>query len=82
MRGSDLFGVAEPLPYVKSPGVTALYLNPIFRLASEHALIRSRRVAGLHGIRVASSRIPSSSCQRSYKASVSFSSVASRALRR
>jgi len=35
-QGGDLRGVADKLGYLKSLGVTALYLNPIFSSASNH----------------------------------------------
>lgn len=35
-QGGDLYGVAEKLEYLKSLGVTAIYLNPIFSSASNH----------------------------------------------
>ncbi len=34
--GGDLYGIAEKLPYVKSLGVTAIYLNPVFLSPSSH----------------------------------------------
>ena len=34
--GGDLEGIREKLPYLKSLGVTALYLNPVFEAASNH----------------------------------------------
>ena len=34
--GGNLTGIAEKLPYLKSLGVTALYLNPIFKSPSNH----------------------------------------------
>lgn len=34
--GGTLEGVREKLPYLRSLGVTAVYLNPIFRAASNH----------------------------------------------
>jgi len=34
--GGDLRGIAEKLPYLRSLGVTTLYLNPIFEAASNH----------------------------------------------
>lgn len=34
--GGDLFGVAEKLDYLKSMGVTVIYLNPIFKAYSNH----------------------------------------------
>ncbi len=34
--GGTLNGIREKIPYLKSLGVTALYLNPIFRAASNH----------------------------------------------
>jgi glycosidase len=34
--GGDLAGVTEELPYLASLGVSAIYLNPIFRAASNH----------------------------------------------
>ena len=34
--GGTLSGIQEKLPYLKSLGVTALYLNPIFRASSNH----------------------------------------------
>lgn len=34
--GGDLAGIAEKLPYLRSLGVTTLYLNPIFEAASNH----------------------------------------------
>ncbi len=34
--GGDLAGIAAKLPYLKSLGVTTLYLNPIFEAASNH----------------------------------------------
>ncbi len=34
--GGDLWGVAEKLPYLKKLGVTVIYLNPIFKAASNH----------------------------------------------
>ena len=34
--GGNLWGVAEKLPYLKSLGVTVLYLSPIFRAYSNH----------------------------------------------
>ncbi|MBE7008063.1 MAG: glycoside hydrolase family 13 protein [Ruminococcaceae bacterium] len=34
--GGDLDGIAEKLPYLRSLGVTTLYLNPIFEAASNH----------------------------------------------
>jgi cyclomaltodextrinase len=35
-KGGDLRGIAEHLPYLQELGITALYLNPIFRSASNH----------------------------------------------
>ncbi len=35
-KGGDLLGVVERLDYLADLGVTALYLNPIFRAASNH----------------------------------------------
>jgi neopullulanase len=35
-KGGDLYGVVERLDYLRSLGVTALYLNPIFASASNH----------------------------------------------
>ncbi len=34
--GGDLLGIEEKLPYLKSLGVTCLYLNPIFEAHSNH----------------------------------------------
>lgn len=34
--GGDLEGIREKLPYLKSLGLTALYLNPVFEAASNH----------------------------------------------
>lgn len=34
--GGDLEGIIEKLPYLKSLGVTCLYLNPVFEAASNH----------------------------------------------
>ncbi len=34
--GGDLRGIAEKLPYLKSLGVTCLYLNPVFESHSNH----------------------------------------------
>ena len=34
--GGTLNGIREKIPYLKSMGVTALYLNPIFKAASNH----------------------------------------------
>ena len=34
--GGTLNGIREKIPYLKSLGVTALYLNPIFKAASSH----------------------------------------------
>ena len=34
--GGNLWGVAEKIPYLKSLGVTVLYLSPIFRAYSNH----------------------------------------------
>ena len=34
--GGNLWGVAEKLPYLKSLGVTVLYLSPVFRAYSNH----------------------------------------------
>ncbi|WP_281082949.1 maltodextrin glucosidase [Klebsiella quasivariicola] len=34
--GGDLDGISEKLPYLKQPGVTALYLNPVFAAPSVH----------------------------------------------
>ena len=34
--GGDLDGISEKLPYLKSLGVTALYLNPVFTAPSVH----------------------------------------------
>jgi len=34
--GGDLYGVARKLPYLRSLGVTAIYLNPIFESPSNH----------------------------------------------
>jgi glycosidase len=34
--GGDLYGVAQKLPYLRSLGVTAIYLNPIFESPSNH----------------------------------------------
>lgn len=34
--GGDLWGIAEKLPYLKSLGVSTIYLNPIFKAASNH----------------------------------------------
>ncbi len=36
MYGGSLAGIAEKFPYLRSLGVTALYLNPIFEAASNH----------------------------------------------
>lgn len=35
-HGGDLQGIREKIPYLKDLGVTALYLNPIFRAPSVH----------------------------------------------
>jgi cyclomaltodextrinase len=35
-KGGDLLGVAERLPYLADLGVTAVYLTPIFKSASNH----------------------------------------------
>lgn len=35
-HGGDLQGIEEKIPYLKELGVTALYLNPIFRAPSVH----------------------------------------------
>jgi len=35
-KGGDLLGIAERLPYLADLGITALYLTPIFRSASNH----------------------------------------------
>lgn len=34
--GGDLDGISEKLPYLKKLGVTALYLNPVFKAPSVH----------------------------------------------
>ncbi len=34
--GGDLYGIMEKLPYIKSLGVTAIYLNPVFSSPSNH----------------------------------------------
>lgn len=34
--GGNLRGIQEQLPYLKSQGIRAIYLNPIFRAASNH----------------------------------------------
>lgn len=34
--GGNLYGILEKLPYLKSLGVTVLYLNPIFEASSNH----------------------------------------------
>lgn len=34
--GGDLIGIEEKLPYLKSLGVTCIYLNPIFKARSNH----------------------------------------------
>lgn len=34
--GGDLWGVADKLPYLKKLGVSVIYLNPIFKAASNH----------------------------------------------
>ncbi len=34
--GGDLKGITQKLPYLRSLGVTAIYLNPIFRARSNH----------------------------------------------
>lgn len=34
--GGDLYGIAEKLDYLKELGVTLIYLNPIFKAASNH----------------------------------------------
>ena len=34
--GGDLDGISEKLPYLKTLGVTALYLNPVFTAPSVH----------------------------------------------
>lgn len=34
--GGDLLGIADKLPYLKSLGVTCLYLNPVFEAHSNH----------------------------------------------
>ncbi len=34
--GGDLYGIAQKLPYLRSLGVTAIYLNPIFESPSNH----------------------------------------------
>ena len=34
--GGDLFGIAKKMDYIKSLGVTCIYLNPIFEAASNH----------------------------------------------
>ncbi len=34
--GGDLAGIEEKLPYLKSLGVTCIYLNPVFEAASNH----------------------------------------------
>lgn len=35
-KGGDLLGIAERLDYLKNLGVTALYLNPIFKSTANH----------------------------------------------
>jgi cyclomaltodextrinase len=35
-KGGDLLGICERLPYLEDLGVTAIYLTPIFRSASNH----------------------------------------------
>jgi cyclomaltodextrinase / maltogenic alpha-amylase / neopullulanase len=35
-KGGDLLGIAERLPYLLDLGITALYLTPIFKSASNH----------------------------------------------
>lgn len=35
-QGGDLYGIVEKLDYLKSLGITALYLNPIFTAATNH----------------------------------------------
>ncbi|NNC74774.1 MAG: alpha-amylase, partial [Acidimicrobiia bacterium] len=35
-KGGDLLGIAEHLDYLADLGITAIYLNPIFRSASNH----------------------------------------------
>lgn len=37
--GGDLDGISEKLPYLKKLGVTALYLNPVFKAPSVHNTI-------------------------------------------
>ena len=34
--GGDLYGISEKLAYLKELGVTVLYLNPVFKAASNH----------------------------------------------
>lgn len=34
--GGDLYGIAEELPYIKSLGVSTIYLSPVFDAASNH----------------------------------------------
>ena len=34
--GGDLYGIVEKLPYLKSMGVTCIYLSPVFDAASNH----------------------------------------------
>ncbi len=35
-KGGDLFGVCEKLDYLQDLGITAIYLNPIFKSAANH----------------------------------------------
>src|SRR5438477_601844 len=35
-KGGDLLGICEKLDYLQDLGITALYLNPIFKAASNH----------------------------------------------
>jgi hypothetical protein len=53
--GGSLYGITEKLDYLRSLGVTTLYLNPIFDAASNHKydtadyLIRYLKLSGFKG---------------------------------
>ena len=60
-KGGDLLGIKERLDYLEALGITAIYFNPIFQSAANHAITPTTITAS---IRFWAATRPSASCWR------------------